>query len=62
MDWINSVVSQLTEEKKAEMSGLVAGFATRMCKRAANAQKGTTPGLEVPSCKRSRASRFDEEV
>ena len=33
-----------------------------MLKQVANAQEGTTPGLEVLGDKRSRPSRFDEEV
>ena len=62
MEWTNPAVSQSAEEKEVEMSGLVAGFTMRMCKRAANAQEGTTLGLEVLGGKRSRPSRFDEEV
>ena len=44
------------------MSGLVIGFAMRMHKQATNAQKGTTPDLEVPDDKCSRVSRSDEEI
>ena len=62
MDWTNSAVSQSTEEREAEMSGLVVGFAIRMRKRAANAQEGTTPDLKVSSNKRYRPSRSDDEV
>ena len=35
------------EERKEEMSSLVAGFAAWMCKRAASAQGETTLGFEV---------------
>ena len=59
---MNPAVSQSIEEKEVEMSGLVAGFAMRMRKRAANTQEGTTLGLEVPGGKRFKPSRFDEEV
>ena len=62
VNWTNPVVSQLVKEREAEMSGLVSGFAIRMHKRATNSQEGTTPGLEVPSDKRSMPSRSDEEV
>ena len=44
------------------MSSLITGFAMRMRKRAANTQERTTSGLEVPGDKRSKLSRFDEEV
>ena len=44
------------------MSSLVVEFSIRIRKRAANAQEGTTLGLEVWGDKRSRLSRFDEEV
>ena len=44
------------------MSGLVVGFAMQMHRRATNAQKGTTPGLEVSEDKRSRLFRSDEEI
>ena len=44
------------------MSGLVIGFSILMCKRAAEAEEGTTLGLEVPGDKRSRPSRSDKEV
>ena len=54
--------SESTEEREVEMSGLVAGFATRMCKRVANAQEETTPALEVPSGKRSRPFGLDEKI
>ena len=62
VDRTNLAVSQSTEEKEVEMSNLVAGFAMRMHKRPTKAQEGTTPCLEVPGGKRSRPSRFDEEV
>ena len=60
IEWTNPEVSQSVEERDAEMFGLVAGFAIRMHKRAANAREGTTPDLEVLGDKRSRPSRFDE--
>ena len=44
------------------MSKLVVGFAMRKCKRAANTQKKTTPGLEVLGGKSSKPSGFDEKV
>ena len=44
------------------MFGLVARFSMRRRKRAANVQEETTLGLEVPGSKRSKPSRFDEEV
>ena len=44
------------------MSKLVVGFAMRKCKRAANTQEKTTPGLEIPGGKSSKPSGFDEEV
>ena len=44
------------------MSGLVTRLAMRMPKRAANAQEGTTPRLEVLGGKHSKPSRFNEEV
>ena len=47
VDWTNPTVGELSEEKEAEMSGLVAGFAMRMSKRAANAQEEAIPSLEV---------------
>ena len=59
---MNSVVSQSTEEREAEMSGLIIEFAIPMPKRATNAQEGTTPSLEDPGYKRSKPSRSDEEV
>ena len=37
MDWTNSVVRQSAGEREAEMSGIIAGFAIRMRKRATNA-------------------------
>ena len=46
--WTNPTVGELSEEKEAEMSGLVAGFAMRMSKRAAaNTQEEAIPSLEV---------------
>ena len=62
VDWTNPAVSQSTEEREAEMSGLVVGFAIRMRKRVVKAQKGTTPDLKVPGNKRPRLSRSKEEV
>ena len=62
MDWTNPTVSKSTEEREVEMSGLIAKFSIRMHKRATNAQERTTLGLEVPSDKRSRPSRSNEEV
>ena len=62
VDWTNLEVSQSAEEREAEMSSLIVGFAIRIRKRAANAREGTTPGLEVQGHKRSRPSRSDEEV
>ena len=44
------------------MFGLDARFATRMPKRASNAQEGTTPVLEVSSDKHLRLSRSEEQV
>ena len=49
VDWMDSAVSESVEEREVEMSGLIAGFATRMCKRASNAQEETTPGIEASS-------------
>ena len=57
MDWTNPV-----EEREAKMSSLIVGFTMRMHKRASNAQEETTLSPKVPSNKRSRPSRFDEEV
>ena len=62
VDWMNPKVSQSTEEREAKMFGLIARFAIRMRKQAVDAQEGTTPDLKVLSSKRSRPSRFDEEV
>ena len=62
VDWTNPVVSESTEEREAEMSGLVAGFAMRMRKCAANAQEETTPDLEVLGGKRFRLFGFNKEV
>ena len=44
------------------MFGLVVGFSIQMCKLAANAQEGTTPGLEILTDKLSRPSKSDKEV
>ena len=44
------------------MSSLAVRFATRMRKQAASAQGKTTPGSEVPGCKRPKWSGLDEEV
>ena len=62
MDWTDPTVGESSEEKVAEMFGLVVGFSTRMCKRAANAQDEAIPSLEVPGGKRSRPSGHDEQV
>ena len=62
VDWTNPAVSESAKEREVEMSSLVPGFAMRMRKRANNAQKETTPGLEVSGDKHSRSSRFNEEV
>ena len=59
---MNLTISQSIEEREAEMSGLVAGFAIRIRKQAADAQEGTTPGLKVFGDKRPRSSRFEVEV
>ena len=62
VDLTNPTVSESTEERESEMSGLVTGFAMSRRKRAANAQEETTLGLKVLGGKRSKPSRFDEEV
>ena len=62
VDLTNSTVSESTEERESEMSGLIAGFSMQRCKRATNAQEETTLSLEVLGDKRSKPSRFDEEV
>ena len=62
VDWTNPAVSQSAKERETKMSSLVIGFTMWMHKRAANAQKGTTLGLEVLGDKCFRPSRFDEEV
>ena len=62
VDLTNLTVSQSVEERETEMSGLVAGFAIRMRKRAANAQEGTTPSLKVPGDKHPRASISEDKV
>ena len=77
MDWVNpipptgetrgvrpvpQIASEPTEESEDDMSSLTAGFAARMCKRAASAQGETTPSFEVPSGKHSKRFGLDEEV
>ena len=59
---MNSTISQSTEEREAEMSGFVIGFAIQVRKWAANTQEGTTPSLKVPCNKHSRSSRSNEKV
>ena len=51
MDRTDLVVSELTGERKAEMSSLAAGFVVQMLKRATCAQGETTPFSEGPDRK-----------
>ena len=44
------------------MFSLVVGFSMQMRKRVATAQEGNIPGLEVSGDKRSKSSRYHEEV
>ena len=62
MDWTNPGVSESDEEEKAEMSGLVFGFATRMRKQAASTQGLTAPNIEVPGEKCLKLTGPDEEA
>ena len=56
MDWTDPTASELAEERKNDMSSLVAGFAARMRKLAMSSQGETTPGSEVPGIKRPKRS------
>ena len=62
MDWTDPTISELAEEREVETSSLAAGFATRMRKRAANAQGETTPCSEGPDDKCFKQSGPAEEV
>ena len=56
------MVSESTEERETEMSGLITRFAMRMRKRVANAQGETFFGLEVQDEKCFKRSGLDKEI
>ena len=62
MDWMDSIVSDLAEEREAEMSNLAVGFAVRLLKRAISIQGKAIPGFEVPNDKHFKQSSPVEEV
>ena len=62
MDWVDPKASDSAKEWEDDMSSLTVGFVTRMHKRAASAQRETTPGSEVSSEKRLKRSSPDEEA
>ena len=61
VDLVDPIASDPAEEMEDNMSSLAAGFAARMCKKAANAQGDTTPSSEVFGGKFSRLSGPNEE-
>ena len=62
MDWTDPTISESIEEREVEMFGLLTGFATRMCKRAINAQEETTPASKFLAANILSHLDFDEEV
>ena len=62
MEWTDPTISQTAKERATKMFGLVPRFTTRMHKRAADAQEGSTSDLKIPGDKRPRPSRSEEEV
>ena len=62
VDWMDSIVSELVEEMKAEMSSLAAGFSMRMRKRPTNTQREITPSFEGLDDKRFKQSGPTKEV
>ena len=44
VDWVDPISSEPAKEREGDMSSLAVGFATRMRKRAATAQRETTFG------------------
>ena len=51
LDWTDSIISEVSEEREAEMSSLAFGFTAWMRERAASAQEETTPNSESPDAK-----------
>ena len=56
VDWVDPIVSELTEEREDDMSNLTVGFFARMCKWAISAKGETTLGSEVPGDKSMKRS------
>ena len=77
VDWVNSIpptgetqgvrpiphiAKDTTKKRNDNMSNLVVGFASWMCKRATSTQEETTPGSEVPGDKSPKRLGLDEDV
>ena len=62
MEWADRISSKQVEETEEYMSSLVAGFAARMRKRAASAQRETISCFERPDGKQPKWSSLDGGV
>ena len=62
VDWTNPGISKSAEKEETEMSGLVYGFTTRMCKRMTSAHGEIALGAEAFGGKVSKADRLRRRV